>query len=42
MREAGGAHQKEYGLGDPTIRPMALQLMYDSCMQAGGYQRKKP
>jgi hypothetical protein len=36
------AHQKEYGLGpyDPTHG--SYNWMYDSCMQAGGYQRKKP
>ena len=36
------AHQKEYGMGpiDPTHG--SYNWMYDSCMQAGGYQRKKP
>ena len=36
------AHQKEYGLGpyDPTHG--SYNWMYDSCMQAGGYRRKKP
>lgn len=37
------AHQKEYGLGgayDPTHG--SYNWMYDSCMQAGGYKRKKP
>jgi hypothetical protein len=36
------AHQKEYGLGpfDPTHG--SYNWMYDSCMQAGGYQRKRP
>ena len=36
------AHQKEHGLGpyDPTHG--SYNWMYDSCMQAGGYQRKKP
>jgi hypothetical protein len=36
------AHQKEYGFGpyDPTHG--SYNWMYDSCMQAGGYQRKKP
>jgi hypothetical protein len=36
------AHQKEYGLGpyDPTHG--SYNWMYDSCMQAGGHQRKKP
>ena len=36
------AHQKVYGLGpyDPTHG--SYNWMYDSCMQAGGYQRKKP
>jgi hypothetical protein len=35
------AHQKEYGFGpyDPTHG--SYNWMYDSCMQAGGYQRKK-
>ena len=36
------AHQKEHGLGpyDPTHG--SYNWMYDSCMQAGGYQRKRP
>ena len=36
------AHTKEYGLGpyDPTHG--SYNFMYDACMQAGGYQRKKP
>jgi hypothetical protein len=36
------AHQKEYGPGpyDPTHG--SYNWMYDSCMQAGGYQRKTP
>jgi hypothetical protein len=36
------AHQKEYGYGpyDPTHG--SYNWMYDSCMQAGGYQRKPP
>ena len=36
------AHQKDYGFGpyDPTHG--SYNWMYDSCMQAGGYQRKKP
>ena len=36
------AHQKEHGYGpyDPTHG--SYNWMYDSCMQAGGYQRKKP
>lgn len=35
-------HQKQYGFGpyDPTHG--SYNWMYDSCMQAGGYQRKKP
>jgi hypothetical protein len=36
------AHQKEHGFGpyDPTHG--SYNWMYDSCMQAGGYQRSKP
>ena len=36
------AHQKEHGLGpyDPTHG--SYNWMFDSCMQASGYQRKKP
>ncbi len=35
------AHTKEYGMGpyDPTHG--SYNFMFDSCMQAGGYQRKK-
>jgi hypothetical protein len=36
------AHGKEYGMGpyDPTHG--SYNYMFDSCMQAGGYQRKAP
>ena len=36
------AHTKEYGMGpyDPTHG--SYNFMFDACMQAGGYQRKKP
>jgi hypothetical protein len=36
------AHTKQYGMGpyDPTH--CSYNFMYDSCMQAGGYQRKRP
>jgi len=36
------AHQKVYGFGpyDPTHG--SYNWMYDACMQAGGYPRKKP
>jgi hypothetical protein len=36
------AHGKEYGMGpyDPTHG--SYNFMYDSCMQAGGYERKGP
>jgi hypothetical protein len=36
------AHTKQYGMGpyDPTHG--SYNFMYDSCMQAGGYERRKP
>jgi hypothetical protein len=36
------AHTKQYGMGpyDPTHG--SYNFMYDSCMQASGYARKKP
>ena len=36
------AHTKEYGMGPYDVTHGSYNFMYDSCMQAGGYERKKP
>ena len=36
------AHTKQYGMGPYDMTHGSYNYMYDSCMQAGGYERKKP
>jgi hypothetical protein len=36
------AHTKQYGMGPYDMTHGSYNFMYDSCMQAGGYERKKP
>jgi len=36
------AHTKEYGMGPYDMTHGSYNFMYDSCMQAGGYERKAP
>jgi hypothetical protein len=36
------AHTKQYGMGPYDVTHGSYNFMFDSCMQAGGYARKKP
>jgi len=36
------AHTKQYGMGPYDMTHGSYNFMYDSCMQAVGYERKKP
>ena len=36
------AHTKQYGMGPYDMTHGSYNYMYDSCMQAGGYERKRP